>query len=337
MKAALYDRMGPARDVLKVTGIERPEPGPGQVRVRVLVSAINPTDVKARSGAVPRPIDGFQIPHQDGAGVIDAVGDGVDPARVGQRVWLFLAAAGRRWGTAAEWTVVPARQAVPLPDGVDLELAASLGVPAITAHRCLFADGPVTGKAALVAGGAGAVGHFSIELAKWAGARVASTVSSPEKAELARAAGADLVVNYRESDVVTQLRPFAEHLDRIVEVALGANLETDLALSGPATALVVYAAGEDPVLPVRACMSANVTLRFVLLYGIPAPAIDEAVHDINVALAAGALTPLPAHRFPLDDIAAAHEAVEKGVTGKVFVVPGSQGSLSGLSAYLGPK
>ena len=166
MKAALYDRMGPARDVLKVTGIERPEPGPGQVRVRVLVSAINPTDVKARSGAVPRLIDGFQIPHQDGAGVIDAVGDGVDPARVGQRVWLFLAAAGRRWGTAAEWTVVPARQAVPLPDGVDLELAASLGVPAITAHRCLFADGPVTGKAALVAGGAGAVGHFSIELAK---------------------------------------------------------------------------------------------------------------------------------------------------------------------------
>ena len=338
MKAALYDRMGPARDVLKVTETERPEPGPGEVRVRVLVSAVNPTDVKARSGAVPRPIDGFQIPHQDGAGVIDAVGDGVDPARVGQRVWLFLAAGGRRWGTAAEWTVVPARQAVPLPDGADLELAASLGVPAITAHRCLFADGPVTGKATLVAGGAGAVGHFSIELAKWAGARVASTVSSPEKAELARAAGADLVVNYRESDVVTQLRPFAEHLDRIVEVALGANLETDLALSGPATALVVYAAtGEDPVLPMRACMSANVTLRFVLLYGVPAPAVDEAVHDINVALSAGALTPLPAQRFPLEDIAAAHEAVEKGVTGKVFVVPGSQGSLSGLLAYLGPK
>jgi NADPH2:quinone reductase len=167
---------------------------------------------------------------------------------------------------------------------------------------------------------------------------VASTVSSPEKAELARAAGADLVVNYRESDVVTQLRPFAEHLDRIVEVALGANLETDLALSGPATALVVYAAtGEDPVLPMRACMSANVTLRFVLLYGVPAPAVDEAVHDINVALSAGALTPLPAQRFPLEDIAAAHEAVEKGVTGKVFVVPGSQGSLSGLLAYLGPK
>ncbi len=331
MKAVLYDRMGPARDVLKVTEIERPEPGPGEVLVRVLVSAINPTDVKARSGAVPRPIDGFQIPHQDGAGVIDAVGDGVDPARVGQRVWLFLAAAGRRWGTAAEWTVVPARQAVPLPDGVDLELAASLGVPAITAHRCLFADGPVTGKATLVAGGAGAVGHFSIELAKWAGARVASTVSSPEKAELARAAGADLVVNYRESDVVTRLRPFAGHLDRIIEVALGANLQTDLALSGPATALVVYAAtGEDPVLPVRACMSANVTLRFVLLYGVPAPAIDEAVHDINVALGVGALTPLPALRFLLDDIAAAHEAVEKGVTGKVLVVLGSEGSLSGL-------
>ena len=141
MKAALYEATGPARDVLKVTEIERPEPGPGEVRARVVVSGINPTDVKARSGAVPRPIDGFQIPDQDGAGVIDAVGPGVDPARAGQRVWLFLAAAGRKWGTAAEWTVVPERHAVPLPDNADMELGAMLGVPAITAHRCVFADG----------------------------------------------------------------------------------------------------------------------------------------------------------------------------------------------------
>ncbi len=322
MKAALYEATGPARDVLKVTEIERPEPGPGEVRVRVAVSGINPTDVKARSGAVPRPIDGFQIPDQDGAGVIDAVGPGVDPARVGQRVWLFLAA-GRKWGTAAEWTVVPERHAVPLPDNADMELGAMLGVPAITAHRCVFADGAVTGKTVLVAGGAGAVGHFSIDLAKRDGARVIATVSSPEKGELARAAGADLVLNYRQQNVAEEVRAYAGRADRVVEVALGANLDTDLAVSGPETVVVTYAATPpDPVLPVRACMSANVTLRFVLLYTVPETAVDQAVADISDALRAGALTPLPVHRFRLDDIAAAHEAVEKGVTGKVLIMIG---------------
>jgi NADPH2:quinone reductase len=319
MRAALYETTGPAREVLKVTEIERPEPGPGEVRVRVRFSGVNPTDVKSRSGATPRPIDGFQIPDQDGSGVIDAVGAGVDTARVGQHVWIWFAAAGRKWGTAAEWTVVPERQAVPLPDGVDLELGAQLGVPAMTAHRCLFADGRVHGKAVLVAGGAGAVGHFAIELAKRDGARVAATVSSAEKAELARKAGADLVVNYREADVAEQVRPFAERVDRVVEVALAANLQTDLALSGPETVVSVYAASTDPELPVRACMAANVTLRFILLYNVPAAALDQAVTDITEALRAGSLTPLPVHTFSLDEIVAAHEAVEKGVSGKVLV------------------
>jgi NADPH2:quinone reductase len=325
MKAALYDATGTARDVLKVTEAERPEPGPGQVRVRVHASGINPTDVKARSGAVPRPMDGFQVPHQDGAGVIDAVGAGVDPSRAGQRVWVYFAAHGpqSKWGTAAEWTVVPEQQAVPLPDGVDMEFGASLGVPAVTAHRCVFADGPVTGKTVLVAGGAGAVGHFAIELAKWGGARVVATVSSADKAELARQAGADLVVNYREGDVAGQVRPFAERADRVVEVALTDNLETDLALSGPETVIITYAAQPaDPVLPVRKCMTANVTLRFVLLYTLPASALQQASADITAALRDGALTPLPVHRFGLDDIVAAHEAAENGVTGKVVVGPG---------------
>ncbi len=322
MRAALYLANGPARDVLRVTEAGRPEPGPGQVRVRVHFSGINPTDVKTRSGATARPIDEFQIPHHDGSGVIDAVGTGVDPARVGQRVWLWMAAFGRRWGTAAEWTVVPERNAVPLPDGVSLELGAQLGVPAMTAHRCLFADGPVAGKAVLVAGGAGAVGHFAIELAKRDGARVAATVSSPGKAELASKAGADLVVNYREADVAGKLRPFAERVDRVVEVALGANLQTDLALSGPGTVVVVYAAdAADPALPVRACMIANVVLRFILLYGVPAEALDQAVAGITTALRAGNLTPLPSHRFTLDEIVKAHEAVESGISGKVLVTP----------------
>jgi NADPH2:quinone reductase len=325
MKAALYEKTGPARDVLTLADVERPEPGPGEVRVRVHASGINPTDVKARSGAVPRPIDGFQIPHQDGAGVIDKVGTGVDPARVGQRVWLYFAAFGSRWGTAAEWTVVPGQRAVPLPRAASMELGATMGVPGLTAHRCVFADGPVTGKTVLVQGGAGAVGHYAIELAKWGGAQVVTTVSSDEKADLARGAGADLVVNYREDDVAGQVRSFAERADRIIEVALGANLDPDLAVSGPETVIVTYAAdGPNPELPVRACMSANVTLRFVLLYGVPQPRLDQGVADITAALEQGALTPLPPHRFLLDHHAAAHEAVENGVNGKVFVIPGRE-------------
>ncbi len=323
MKAALYDAYGPAAEVLRVEEVERPEPGPGEVRVKVEVSALNPTDYKSRSGATPRPIDGFQIPQHDGAGVIDAVGDGVDPARVGQRVWLWFAAFGRRWGTAAEWTVVPERQAVPLPDGVSMELGASLGVPAMTAHRCLFADGPVSGQSVLVAGGAGAVGHFAIQLARRAGARVITTVSGPEKAELARQAGADHVVNYRDPDAADQIRAVTQRVDRVVELALGANLGLDLALAGPGTVIVTYAAEPaDPVLPVRACMSANVLLRFILLYGVPAVALDHAVADVRAALAEGVLTELPSQRFPLSDIVAAHEAAEAGPVGKVLVIPG---------------
>jgi NADPH:quinone reductase len=324
MKAAVYDRYGPAGEVLRVVEVERPEPGPGEVRVKVGVSAVNPTDHKSRGGATPRPIDGFQIPHHDGAGVIDAVGPGVDPARAGQRVWVWLAAAGRRWGTAAEWTVVPEGQAVPLPDGVSFELGASLGVPAVTAHRCLLADGPVAGQTVLVAGGAGAVGHFAIQLAAWAGAKqVIATVSGPAKAELAREAGAGHVVIYSEPDAASQIQSAGGPVDRVIEVALGANLQLDLAVSRPGTVIVAYAAEpHDPALPVRACMTANLVLRFVLLYTVPRPAIDQAVTDITAALSAGALTELPAHRFPLDDIVAAHEAAEAGVVGKVLVLPG---------------
>jgi NADPH:quinone reductase len=322
MRAAVFDSYGSAADVLRVTEIDRPEPGPGEVRVRIQLSGVNPTDWKSRSGATPRPIDGFQVPHHDGAGVIDAVGAGVDRGRIGQRVWTWLAASTGRWGTAAEWSVVPSRQAVPLPAAASAELGASLGVPAMTAHRCLFADGPVEGKNVLVAGGAGAVGHFAIELAKHFGARVAATVSGPEKAELAARAGADLVVNYREPDAAERLQSFAPKMDRIVELALGANLELDLALSGPQTHIVDYAAEpSDPVLPVRRFMTANVTLRFVLLYAFPDPALDQAVADITAAIDAGALSELPITRFPLEQVAAAQDAVQAGAVGKVVVAP----------------
>jgi NADPH:quinone reductase len=318
MKAALYRTTGPAADVLTVEDIERPEPGPGEVLVRVHASGVNPTDWKIRAGATARPIDGFQIPHQDGAGIIEAVGEGVDPARVGQRVWLWLAAFGRQWGTAAEWTVVSAGRAMPLEGS--FELGASLGVPAMTARLCL---GPLTDQTVLIAGGAGAVGHFAINIAKRAGLRVISTVSSPEKASLAEQAGADLVVNYLLAEAADQIRAFApDGVDRIVEVALGANLQLDLRLAHAGTTIVTYAAeAQNPELPVRACMSANVTLQFLLLYGIPAPLLDQAAADVSAALADGALTELPVHRFGLDEIVAAHHAAESGVTGKVLVIP----------------
>jgi NADPH:quinone reductase len=324
MRAALYDRYGPASEVLRVDDVETPEPGPGQVRVRIEASGINPTDWKSRSGATPRPIDGFQIPHHDGAGVIDAVGDGVDPARVGQRVWLWLAAAGSPWGTAAEWSVVPGEKAVPLPGSASAELGASLGVPAMTAHRCLFADGPIGGKTVLVAGGAGAVGHYAIELAKWAGARVVTTVSGPRKAELAAKAGADLVVNYREPGAEDEIRAFTADagVDRVVEVALGANLKLDLAVTANGAGIACYAAEpDDPALPVRACMTANLVLRFMLLYSVPSQAMAQAARDITDALAAGALTELPVTRFGLDETAVAQDAVEAGAVGKVLVIP----------------
>lgn len=328
MRAAVYRGFGPAAEVLTVEEIETPEPGPGEVRVRLAASGVNPTDWKSRSGATPLPQtagDGwFQIPHQDGAGVVDAVGDGVDPARVGERVWVLLAAFRQPWGTAAEFTVVPADRAVRLPDGASYELGANLGVPAVTAHRCLFADGPLEGRTVLVAGGAGAVGHFAIQLARHAGATVVTTVSSPAKATLAEEAGAHHVVNYRSDDAAARIREAAPHgVDRVVEVALAANLRLDLDVVAPNASIVTYAAEPTaPSLPTRELMTRNLLLRFVLLYTVPAEGLAAAATGVTAALEAGALTPLPATTFPLDEVAAAQDAVERGAVGKVIVATG---------------
>jgi len=321
VKTARYSATGAARDVLETAEVPRPEPGAGEVRVRVAVSGVNPTDCKRRAGITPVPVpDGGQIPHHDGAGVIDAVGAGVDGSRIGERVWVWMAAQGRRWGTAAQWTVVPGAQAVPLPARASFDLGAMLGIPAMTAHRCLFADGPLDGKRVLVAGGAGAVGNFAIQLAKAAGAWVASTVSGGEKAEMARAAGADVVVNYREPDAREQLTAAADHVDRIVEVALGANLHLDLPLCRPDTVVCVYASEPtSPTLRVTDLQRTGVVLRFMSLYSTPRSALDRASVDITAALHAGALSALPVQRFALDATAAAHEAVEAAVVGKVLV------------------
>jgi NADPH2:quinone reductase len=321
MRAATYERMGPAAEVLHVREIDRPVPGQGEVLVRIAVSAINPTDVKTRGGLTPRDVEGFQIPHMDGAGVIEEVGEGVDTSRVGQRVWLMVAAAENRWGTAAEYSVVPVERARPLPDSASFDLGATLGVPAVTAAYCLLSDGPIEGKTVLVAGGAGAVGRYAVELAHWAGARVATTVSGPEKAAVARAAGADLVVNYREEDAARPIGEWAGGpIDRVIEVALGPNLDLDLAVSRPGTVVITYAIdGPDPVIPVRRCMFAGITLRFMLLYRVPADGHAAAVRAVERALADGALTVPPVQPFPLDDIVAAQQAQEAAPFGRILV------------------
>lgn len=318
MRAAHYSHPGPAPEVLVVGEMEKPTPGPGEVLVRIAFSGINPTDVKARSGAVPRVINDFLIPHQDGSGVIEAVGPGVDPSRVGQRVWLMLSTFGSNYGTAAEYSVTKSEFAQVLPDGCSLELGATLGVPALTAAYSLFADGPIAGQNVLVTGGAGGVGRAAIELAKWAGARVYTTVSSEAKAQIARDAGADIVVNYRNEDPVGALR--GQGITRVVEVNLAANMEMDIAIAQPGMKIISYAAdGPDPVLPRRPLMSAGVTIEFMLLFNLVKSKFDHAVDSVNKALSDGALTMPPVTYFSFEDVVLAHMALEAGSTERILI------------------
>jgi NADPH2:quinone reductase len=317
MRAVWYERTGAAADVLKVGELPVPEPGSGEVRVRVVVSGLNPTDVKSRAGSRPM---GFPrvVPHQDGAGVIDKVGKGVKQARVGERVWLYCVQWQREWGTAAEYTIVPAARAVTLPASTSFAEGACLGIPAVTAHRCVFADGAVEGQTVLVTGGAGAVGHYAVQLAKTAGARVIATVSSEEKGALARAAGADHVVNYREGDPGAEIQELTNGLgvDRVVDVDFGANLPVTVKVMKVNGVIAAYASTGDaePRLPFYALMAKNVTMRPVLIYTMPERAKHAATKDIVRLVEAGKLVHNVAAHFPLDRVVAAHEAQESGKT-----------------------
>ena len=319
--------------------VDRPEPVPaaGEVVVRVAVSGVNPTDWKSRRGTGPGMPAAFPevVPDQDGAGTVVAVGSGVDRSRVGERVWIWEAAYGRAGGTAQELVALPGHQAVPLPPGASADLGASLGIPALTAHRCLtvcpegpaqLAPGSLRGRRILVAGGAGAVAHAAIELAVWAGAMVVTTVSSPEKARLARAAGAHHVIDYRREDPVGRVGELVpDGVDVIVEVAPHANLDLDRSVIGPNGTIAVYASdGESLAIPIRSSMTANTAYQFVLVYSVPVAAKRRAVADVAAAAAAGALrvgehAGLPLHRFPLERTADAHSAVEGNAVGKVLV------------------
>jgi NADPH:quinone reductase len=314
-----------------------PEPGPGEIRIRVLVSGVNPTDWKSRSGSTGGQVTGPTVPNQDGAGVVDELGAGVERFGTGDRVWVTLAAAGRpASGTAQEYTVVPAAGAFPLPAGADFDLGASIGIPAVTAHRALTVaeDGPARlhpgalgDRSVLVAGGAGAVGNAAIQLARWAGATVIATVSGDAKARLAKAAGAHHVVNYKDADAVERIRRVAsEGVDLIVEVAAGANAELDQAVLRPRGTISIYAndGGAPFSLDIRRNMGLNARYQFVLLYTVGWDRIAAAGADINRAIEDGALqvgeqAGLPLHRFALEDTAGAHTAVENGATGKVLI------------------
>lgn len=338
MKAIVYTETGDP-SVLTLVEREAPVPAEGEVRVRVVVSGVNPTDWKTRSGggpegAMPHP---EIVPNVDGAGVVDAVGAGVTHVAAGDRVWFFLAGfAHAAGGSAQELTVLPGERVVPLPDGVSFDAGASMGVPAMTAHRALtvaeggperLAPGALAGRTVLVAGGAGAVGHAAIQLARWAGATVITTISSPEKARLAQAAGAHHAVNYREGGTADRIRALAPGgVDLVVEVAPGPNAALNAKVLANHGAVAVYAndGGDTIALPIVPAIVANVRYQFLLLYTVGAGALAAAVEDVTAALRDGALpvgeaAGLPLTRFPLARTADAHAAVEGGAVGKVVI------------------
>jgi len=336
MRAIVYTATG-SSSVLSLVERSVPVPDEGQVVVRLEVSGVNPTDWKSRSGMVPKvDADAEQVPNQDGAGVIEAVGPGVRGLEPGQRVWVWEAAWQWLQGTAAEYTVLPARHVVPLPESASFDLGASLGIPALTAHRCLtvhpdfpdrLAPGSLNGAQVLVIGGAGAVGNAAIQLARWAGADVLATVSTPAKAELAKRAGAQHVIDYREEDVVARVRELVPGgIDIIVEVAPVTNARLYPGLLGANGTVAIYAfgGGEEWTLPIQSHFMTNTRLQIVFVYTVSQAAKDAAVEDVSAAVAdrafgVGDEHGLPLHRFVLAETAAAHDAVEGGAIGKVLI------------------
>ena len=315
MKAALFRRTGPAREVFRIDEVLAPSPAAGEVRVRVHASGVNPSDTYTRSGRTKRPWSyPFIVPHSDGAGVIEAVGEGVPRARIGERVWIHNGQWMRQLGTAAEYICIASELANPLPDSVSFAEGACLGIPALTAYFAVTLEGSVQGQKVLVQGGAGAVGHYAVQIAKLKGAHVIATVSSDAKAAHARAAGADEVINYRTQKVEASV-------DRVLEVNLSANAAVDAAVLKPNGSVVVYGSDEDvaPVLA-RASIVKAIAYRFFLVYEMPLAQRQAAIAELTGWMEQGKLKHTVAERFALTDIAAAHEAVEaRRVIGNVVL------------------
>jgi len=318
MKAAWYEQQGSADTVLNIGEMSCPPIGENDVLIRIYLSGINPSDVKKRNGARGAISYPRIIPHSDGAGIIEAVGTNISQHRIGQRVWIYNAQSNRPFGTAAEYIVLPAELAVPLPDNISFEEGACLGVPAFTAHRAVFAEGPVDGKVILVTGGAGNVARYTIQLAKWGNATVISTVSSAKKAQYAKDAGADFVINYREENIVDQINLFTNNkgVDGIVEVDFGANLNISKDIIKHNGFISSYAstANPTPEFPFYPLMFKGVNIHLVDVYNLPHEKRIHAIRDITSALESNKLTSVIGSDLPLEEIITAHQLVENGKT-----------------------
>jgi NADPH2:quinone reductase len=323
MRAVWYDRQGAADDVLVYGELPTPEAGPGEVRVRLAASGANPSDTYRRRGPEPRMEYPRVVPNSDGAGIVDQTGPGVPSSWLGKRVWLYNGQRNGRWmGTAAEYIALDVDLVTELPEHVSFAEGATLGVPCMTAHRCVFIAGPVHGRTVLVTGAAGAVGHYAVQLAKWAGATVIATVSSEEKAARARAGGADHVVNYRGEDVAARVRDITggAGADHVVEVDFGGNLAATLASLCANGSIAVYATNGDrtPAVPMRELMGRNISVHSMSLPGSPHAARRRAQSDIAHWVAPPGRMLSVAGRFALYETAAAHQAIEAG--GKIGTV-----------------
>lgn len=325
MRAAWFEAFGPARQVIRVGEQPRPEPGKGEVLVRLRTSGVNPSDVKKRAGAFPSLLDnGLVIPNSDGAGVIEAVGAGVDAGRVGERVWIYQAQYGRRFGTAAEYVALDASRAVRLPDNSSFEVGACLGIPVMTAHRCVFADGPVDGQTLLVTGGAGRVGYYAIQWAKLAGAKVIASASNAVDEQVCRTAGADQVFSHREPAWGERVKAQngGKPVDRVIDVEFGANLPELLQCIRIGGVIATYSSTQvpEPKLPFLRMMFMDLTLRLVIVYAMPESAKRHAIEDITRALARDQLQHRIAHVLPLAELARANELIEQRGFGGCVVV-----------------
>jgi NADPH:quinone reductase len=319
MLAAYYEANGPAREVLRVEEVETPAPGPGEVRVRLHASGVNPSDVKSRGLrklAFPR-----VIPHSDGAGVIEAVGDGVAPSRIGERVWIWNGQWQRPFGTAAQCIVLPATQAVRLPDNTSFEAGACLGIPAMTAYHAVERAEANAGTTLFISGGAGSVSQFAIQFAKARGATVITTVSSEDKAKAAREAGADHCIDYKRENVEARVAEITgkRGVDAIIEMDLTANAKLIPGVLRPKGSVIIYGTGAEATIPAFACLANSLTLAFFLVYQLDAQQRERAADGINRMLEQEKLSSRIGPTFPLTETAAAHEAVEHGTIGNVIV------------------
>ncbi len=321
MRAAYYERNGTAREVVRVGDVETPQAGPGEVRVKLATSGVNPSDVKSRQGSTRKIAWPRVIPDSDGAGVIDQIGDGVPKSRIGERVWAWNGQWKRAFGTAAEYIALPAAQAAKLPDKISFEAGACLGIPAMTANHAIALSNAAKGTTLLVAGGAGSVSQYVIQFAKMAGATVLTTVSSPEKAKIAREAGADHTIDYKRENVGERVMEITgkKGVDAIIEMDLAANAKLIPSVLRPKGSVIVYGTSPEAALPAAFCLVNSIQLKFFLVYEQDAQERERTVAAITRALTQGALVNRVGQTFALADAVAAHEAVEAGTIGNVII------------------